>query len=294
MLDVGRKLAVGLRELARDLETDVSTIGSPPPSRSLIWCAGVPKSGTTRIRKVFHETPYVEANTSRLRRPPSDPRLHEHDMPIEFVAHYAASRRRTFARTHSHLVKSTVEFALSRNVGVIVSVRDLRDVMISRYRHILADPRHWAHSEMSRFPDIEGFLHSLNYAASPGGQTPLDYYYNWISYWVTFAKSHPQILLMQYEDFNKYPLESAQAILRLAHCDSRTDPRAVLDAIESDRVRAVEAGLEGALSLHGRTRSTFREGRTGSWQTFMDSGSLREFERLLPGPSEDVYYLGMS
>jgi hypothetical protein len=122
-----------------------------------MWWAGLPKSGTTRIEQLFRQLPYIDASRSLLRRRRLRELHHDHDLSPCFVRSQS-SHRYTFIKTHSHYLGFTVEVSLELGTGLLVTSRDLRDMMISRYCHVLADKSHWKHNLIADLPREEGFL----------------------------------------------------------------------------------------------------------------------------------------
>ena len=66
----------------------------------------------------------------------------------------------TYCKTHTKLTE-TVKKIINDNVRVILSIRDLRDMMISRYYHILNYKFHWQHNLLKDLSFDEGFKISL-------------------------------------------------------------------------------------------------------------------------------------
>jgi len=123
----------------------------------LVWFAGLPKPGTTRIEQLFRQLPYVDASLSSPRRRRLRELHHDHDLSPRFVRSQS-SHRNAFIKTHSHYVEFTVEVAQELGTGLLVASRDLRDMMISRYCHVLADKSHWQHNLTADLPREEGLL----------------------------------------------------------------------------------------------------------------------------------------
>ena len=105
----------------------------------------VTKIWNTLIEKFFDNLPYVRANTSMLRFYYHNPiqfdyqkNLSEHDYHgiTEKNFKYLPKNKLTFFKTHTHFEKKYFHIAERYDAKIIISVRDLRDMMISRYFHI--------------------------------------------------------------------------------------------------------------------------------------------------------------
>ena len=59
-------------------------------------------------------------------------------------------------------------------------MRDLRDMLISRYFHILSDKDHWLHKTIKDLDFTEGFINSIKAKSDKDSPNALNYYYYWI------------------------------------------------------------------------------------------------------------------
>ena len=50
--------------------------------------------------------------------------------------------------------------AKNHNLKIIISMRDLRDMLISRYFHIMNDNSHWLHHQIKDLNFTDGFISS--------------------------------------------------------------------------------------------------------------------------------------
>ena len=126
----------------------------------LVWCAGLPKSGTTLIEEIFDKLPYIRQNISFNRIFYTGKLDHDHGISNEMFKH-SPKDRFTFLKTHTHYEKKYEEIAVKNNLRIIISLRDLRDMLISRYYHILADKNHWLHNKIKDLNFTDGFIISL-------------------------------------------------------------------------------------------------------------------------------------
>ena len=122
-----------------------------------VWCAGLPKSGTTLVEQIFDNLPYVRQNNSFNRVYYTGKLDHDHGISNEMFKNYSKTKY-TFLKTHTHYDKKYEDIAINNNLKIIISLRDLRDMLISRYFHILADKKALASSKIKKFSIYRRFF----------------------------------------------------------------------------------------------------------------------------------------
>ena len=111
---------------------------------NFVWCAGLPKSGTTLIEKIFENLPYINMKYSMKRIYYPGKLDHIHGISSPMLSNLP-KKKFTFLKTHSHYSINYEKIALEKNAKIIISLRDLRNVMISRYHHVISDKTHRHH-----------------------------------------------------------------------------------------------------------------------------------------------------
>ena len=106
----------------------------------------------------------------------------------------------SYVKTHLEYNKDLVENLKKNNFSIIISFRDLRDAMISRYYHILSDKNHWQY---------ETHINSLTknkskYKNVPKFPEPLVYYYEWVKKWKGCEDKN--VKKVWFEDFKKFSI----------------------------------------------------------------------------------------
>lgn len=249
------------REVLGDIRKDLlaSSVDLPYP---IVWCAGLPKSGTTRIEQVLESLPYVDVSTSILRRLHRRGALeHDHALP-EGLFSRLPKKRYSFVKTHSHFNQQWVNEAIAHDVRIIVSFRDLRDMMISRYFHIMASPEHWQHAFLIGLPEEQGFLASLRSSVAQQ-EDPATYYYNWITEWRSAVQGQADYLTVQYEDFHQSPDEGISSILKFLGADCLISTEQVRSRLDALAVLARNTSYADRIHKIGRSKSTLRQGGQG-------------------------------
>tara|TARA_B100001123_G_scaffold311469_1_gene348329 strand:- start:171 stop:1055 length:885 start_codon:yes stop_codon:yes gene_type:complete len=250
----------------------------------LIWCAGLPKSGTTLIEQIIDTLPYVQLNISALRSFDNKELDHPHGIN-EQMFKSAPQNKYSFLKTHTHYNDHYEKIANKFNARIIVSIRDLRDVMISRYYHILSDKKHWQHNEIKNLSFENGFIKSLTYTTNVHSEMPIVYFYNWVNDWLKILKKRDYLLLW-YEDYTNDPIKYINSILNYIQCKKKSAENIQLE-IQKD-INEKKISLEKNLKHYGKLKSTYRVAKTGQWQELFSESVDSSFNSLLPGPLEDV------
>ena len=89
-----------------------------------------------------------------------------------------------------------MEIARAYNPKIIISIRDIRDMMISRYFHIISQKCHWQHKSLIDLPALEGFRLSCVERMNIESMRPIDYYHYWISGWLPAAKKNHALIVV--------------------------------------------------------------------------------------------------
>ena len=250
-----------------------------------VWCAGLPKSGTTLIEKILSILPYVSLNNSLLRVFNSRNLDHEHGISNKMFEKLN-NKEFTFLKTHTHYEKKYEDIARSNNLKIIVSVRDLRDMLISRYFHILSDSDHWLHHKIKNKDFTEGFILSLNSKYKEDLPNALNYYYYWILEWHKVAKKN-NYLILWYEDYKNNPLDYIDRVLRYLNFKEFSTFE-IKDQIV--KAREKEKTLKTSLREYGRSKDTFRKGKVEEWKKYFNKEVLNYFNENIPDKIEKISY----
>ncbi|XDZ70372.1 sulfotransferase domain-containing protein [Alphaproteobacteria bacterium LSUCC0744] len=263
-----RSPSVASKEIFEDLKKDGAT-----KKGELVWVAGLPKSGTTMIEEILDFSGYVQGNKSVLRKFAPYPLDHDHGISHGHFKFFPKNKK-TFIKTHSHFDQKYMEIAKVYNPKIIISIRDIRDMMISRYFHIISQESHWQHKSLIDLPELEGFKLSCVERMNIETMRPIDYYHYWISEWSLMAARY-DALIVWYEDYLANSHSYLNKIIR--HIGSNKNSQDIESKLDSVRIRAAKyQRLEDRRSMPGRTSSTFRHGGT-SWRNFLDSQTLDWF-----------------
>lgn len=266
-----------------DFKKDLRSRKSELPYH-LIWCAGLPKSGTTLIEQIIDTLPYVQLNISALRNFDNKELDHPHGIN-EKMFMSSPKNKYSFLKTHTHYSDHYEKIANKFNARIIISIRDLRDMMISRYYHILSDKKHWQHNEIKNLTFENGFIKSLTYTTHTHTEMPIVYFYNWINDWLKILKKRDYLLLW-YEDYINDPIKYINNILNYIECKNKSAENIKLE-IKKDKDEK-EISLEKKLKKYGKLKSTYRVAKVEQWKDLFSEKVNSSFNSLLPGPLENV------
>lgn len=231
----------------------------------VIFIAGLPKSGTTWL-----ETQLVRVPGYNL-RPTYDPRgvARDHDVSDE---NFDWLPRRSYSLLKLHTRYSDENYrVICRHVTKFaVTIRDLRDMCVSNYFHVLSEPAHPNHALYTKLSREDGLMHRINVTGEE--------YVPWVRDWLTCARSNPErIFLLKYEDLNSDPYRAFQAVFEFFHLP--IDKR-LLSELERSKL-ANEKDLREELRSGGlRTRSTARKGIVGDWRNHFTDAHKARFKQL--------------
>lgn len=288
LLNVGKSFTKSPFNSSRHLIADAKKDFNSSKNLSkanFVWCAGLPKSGTTLIEEIFENLPYVSLNNSLLRNFIPGKLDHEHGISELMFSNIPQSKY-TFIKTHSHYDIKYENIAKKYNAKIIISTRDIRDMLISRYYHIFYDKKHWLHERVKNLPFDEGFLISLKEKSKPNLDEPIKYYYNWINDWVNISNER-NYLLLWYEEYLINPTTYINKILKYINFTNHSAAD-IEDKLK--RRRDKMPSFEKSINKYGRLKSTYREGKSKNWKIKFNDKINEFFHNNLPQSIDKVTF----
>ena len=253
-------------------------------SAHLVWCGGLPKSGTTLIEEIFDELPYVRLNHSPLRIFDVGNIDHEHGITENMFSNLP-KKKYSFLKTHTHYKIHYEKILNKYNAKIIISLRDLRDMLISRYFHIMSDNKHWQYSILKNLSFEEGFIKSLTDKQKETEQKPIEYYYYWINNWIRISKDK-KYLVLWYDDYIKDPVKYIQNILDYTEFKNLSAEK--IEMKIRSNLEKKEPDFKKNIKKYGKSKSTFRKGIVGEWKELFTKEIEFRFNQLLPEPIEKI------
>tara|TARA_B100000029_G_C17586352_1_gene961234 strand:+ start:405 stop:1307 length:903 start_codon:yes stop_codon:yes gene_type:complete len=269
-----------LLELWIDLKKDLGSKNFKSKNKK-VCIFGLPKSGTTLIEEILECLPYVRIDRSPLRFfPKKNENIFIQD-PEKYFSCFPQSKF-SFIKTHNMFSESFLEASNKFDVKIVVTLRDLRDMLISRYYHVISQNDHWQHKQIAHLPIEEGFIKSLTTRENGEGPEPIKYYYNWILNWKKNLKEN-NIRVFWYEDYISNPVNFIREIIYYLDFD-QFNPKDIEKKLENKREIYSKIPLHKRLKKIGKNVSTYRAGKTQVWKSFLKKEMHNKFISLLPGP----------
>ncbi len=252
-----------------------------------VWCAGLPKSGTSLIEEIFDYLPYVRQSASFNRIFYPGRLDHVHGISEELFENFPKDKF-TFLKTHTHYSEKYEKISNKYNLRVIISLRDIRDMLISRYFHIKNFKKHYLHDKINSLNFTDGFIESLKSKSSPDLPNALNYYYFWIFNWIKVSKKR-KYLVLWYENYKENPEEYIDKILNYVDFKNFS-PKDIEKKLELKRKN--NQSINESLSEYGKLKGTFRKGKVDEWKDHFNEEISEYFFSNIPGNLNEIIYKG--
>ena len=267
------------KEFLEDFKKDKLAINLKK-DHNLVWICSLPKSGSTLVEDIISFYPYVKLDRSLARLFSKGDLKHVHDISHELVES-APKNKLSFIKTHTHFCESIINICNKYDLKVILTFRDLRDVLISRYHHIISDKSHRHHKIISSMPEKKGFISSFEKNDLNAKVPIIDYYYNWINNWQT-KKNSINHLELWYEDYvnnNDFFLERIISFIG----ENKRSLLNLKNYLNQKKLRNKKKSFSKLINDKSKGVSTFRSGKINNWKLFFDEEITKKFEESLPG-----------
>lgn len=173
-------------------------------NKKKVLIIGVPKSGTTLIESILDLLGYVNHSRSFFRVFNDKGLSHPHDLSEKMLSSFPELGK-TYLKRHSHFSNNNFKLIKKYNYFTIFVFRNLKDLLISRYLHILLWEKHWQHKAIKNLSIIKGFKKSLTYnVGHEQYDIPIIYYSNWIKNWKNKLKNS-NYLILNFDDYQNKP-----------------------------------------------------------------------------------------
>jgi len=202
-----------------------------------IFVIGLPKSGTTLIAEILYELGYVDLTNSFFRIYNNHNLKHPHDISEEMFK-FVPKNKKTFLMTHTHYSKEAMSIIKKYNPKIIISTRNLKDMLVSRYCHLLATPSRDSLKKYIISDITKGFKQFIThenedslvikYGDKVKGRI-IDFYHNWKGEWkIEVKKNNLDYLLLEWEVFLNDKKKYINSIINYLEIKKYTDDKILL------------------------------------------------------------------
>ena len=228
-----------------------------------ILIIAVPKSGSSLLEQYVSKIPgFLSMNKSLLRNLHGKNLLkNSHDINDEMLNSFPLNKY-SLLKLHCHFSQKLENFI--KNNKIILLLRDPRDMLISRYYHLMEDTNHAIHKKIKNLNFNDGFLTSIQTISEEDGISGLKYYKLWYLNWITFYKKNKtNILLIKYENLIKDPKKIIEQINRFYELNLSKSKIQKIVNTKLLKNKTLKSNLKNSLFLN----NTYRKGSEGDWKT---------------------------
>ena len=229
----------------------------------IIFIAGLPKSGTTWVENFISRVPGYTPRTLTGDRG----YINNHGIPMDGFQNFPENEY-SCIKTHAEPTSKNLEALKANGVEkVIVQYRDPRDVAISRYHHILKNPKQpheINYADYSNMSFDDGLSHSI--------EVIKEEYIPWIQNWINIIKEEPsKYCIIKYEDLYDNPVDSFIKVSNFYKLN-----------LTPEQIKTILEDLEFMknkfnISSKAGQKSTFRKGGYNNWKSVFSQTHLDSF-----------------
>jgi hypothetical protein len=242
----------------------------------IIFLAGMPMSATTWVKNLLARVPGYYS------RPMFIPyKIAVKQDIVDSAFKYLPRKGYGLYKTHLNPSPTNIDCITRNGVKkIVVTLRDLRDVVISRYYRLI------------EFPKSPGDPHYIDYnkickeeAINDSLNVVINDYVPWIEGWVKYAKQNPEKChLVKFENLKANSKLEFNKLLNFYKID--IEDSLINEIIGSAKGKGdVKTNFSKAKSLPFGLSSNFRKGKSGEWKTEMTEKQIQrcreEFGKLL-------------
>jgi len=232
----------------------------------IIFIAGLPKSGTTWLHTMLATIPGYNI---RFISDPSKAAL-EHNI-CEHTFYSLPKYGYSVVKLHTRYSQENFRIIKKYLPKLIVTIRDLRDMCISRYLHIKHLSTHEHYKLYNELAQQEGIMHSIGVLEKS--------YVSWVRDWTNISLSHKDmIFLVKYEDLNRNTHKVLKEIMTFYDIEVKDVFLQRLSATKLNKNSDLKSHL--SKRLPGRLFSTARKGVIGDWKNYFTDSHKQEFKRI--------------
>jgi len=266
---VGQRVGYNFRRSCADL---LAVRGYYTYRYKIIFLAGMALGGSTWMKNLLSKIPgYYSISTPM----PEDVRYRQNicDSAFKYVPTYGY----TLFKTHLNPSKVNIE-CLNRNgvEKILVTYRDLRDVIISRYHRLMAVPKKkgaFDYIDYRELPKEQALDHSLELVA--------EFYVPWINGWLQKVRDEPdRFMAVTFEELKADTEATYRKVLDFYQITLPLD--LIKQNIENSKGKGdLQKNMSDAEVLPFGLSSNFRSGRVGQWREELSQLQIERCKELM-------------
>lgn len=241
----------------------------------IIFIAGMPMSATTKIKNMCGR---IDGYFTRYTPVPKKIMYNQDITDSAFK--YCPSWSYTLFKTHLNPLEENIKIIKRNNVKkVIVSYRDLRDVVVARYYRLLNFPKKEYEpnfkSEKFQYKNL-----TKTQAINDCIENVSKYFVKWIYGWFDLSyKEKDFILMCKFEDLITNPKDEFKRILNFYEINLEdTKINSIVEATKGKK--NMELNMNESQVLPFAISSNFRSGKIGNWKEEFDRENIKKFKEL--------------
>lgn len=199
-----------------------------------ILCIGIPKSGTTLTEQILNLVGYIPLDKSPFYVWDNRNLNHPHDISLRMIKNFDDLKPK-YLKLHTHYSEENLNILKKKPLSIIFSFRSLKDIMISRYIHILNDKDHRLYESIKNLNLIEGFKKSMIDKNKKYEDIPIKYYAVWEENWKkNIDNSFEDYLILNFDDFKENKIMYIGKILNFLKI-SDTESKILMKQIDKEK-----------------------------------------------------------
>tara|TARA_Y100000816_G_scaffold283348_1_gene260124 strand:- start:3 stop:920 length:918 start_codon:yes stop_codon:yes gene_type:complete len=240
---------------------------------NFIFIAGMPMSATTKVKNMCAR---IDGYFTRYSPIPEEIFLNQDITDSAF--RYCPSWGYTLFKTHLNPWERNIQIIKKNKVKkVIVTYRDLRDVVVARYNRLLMYPKKkneplFNKDSYNSISKSEGINHCIDIVTK--------HYIKWIYGWLEIKKKENDfILLCKFEDLINNPKQEFTKILDFY--EIKLDESKIDFIVEATKGKQdLKTNMDENKILPYGLSTNFRSGKIGNWKTEFDNSNISKFKKL--------------
>ena len=174
-------------------------------------------------------------------------------------------------KLHTRFSEENFQIIRKYTPKFIVTYRDLRDMSVSRYFHIIVDPKHRHYDLYNRLTREEGILHSIDVVEKT--------YVSWVKNWIDASYRYKDMILaIKYEDLIQNTFDTIKRILEFY--DFKLSEDFIRSLAATKITKNTDLGSALKKDLPGRLRKTARKGVVGDWVNYFNDKQKKRFKAI--------------